>query len=695
MTPLRWILLVLLFAVLHVPSSARAVDLVLLNGWTDAPFSTSKAEAFYDNDMVYLKGAVGGGTSGVLFVLPEGLRPTGGSVYVSVDLCNAGQGRLLIQTDGTTTVFPASGVLADAQCFTSLDGVKFASPGIEFDPLTLAGTWVGAPFGTNAPAVALIDGVVHLRGALNGGASSFLFTLPIGLRPATDVYVPVNLCNAAKGRLRIFSSGEVFVDSAAGTLSEAQCFTSLDGVSFAPSDAGFTPLPLASGWSGAPFSTSLPAISEHDGIIRFKGAIAGGSGDLVFTLPVGFRPAETVYLPVDLCFARKGRLILDPNGEVRVVAFANFSDAQCFTSLDGASFVAPPPSAFTPLVLENGWSNGTFGTQTTSVVLYDDIVYFKGAVSGGSIPRLFTLPVGLRPARDVAVAVDLCNAAPGRLYVQASTGHVTVSSPGGFFQAQCFVSLEGASYARSDEGFRDLSLVNGWQTPAFQSDRAGAKLINGLVHLRGAIANGSTGVAFSLPSDLRPSAEVYVSVGLCGGAKGRLRIQSSGVVTVSTSQATFADAQCFTSLDGVKFAPAAAGFANLALATGWFVYPFFTSEPAATMQRDIVHLRGAIYGGTAATVFTLPPVLRPEATAYVPVDLCNGVKGRLVVQPDGTVTILSTTTLADAECFTSLDGASYAVPEPALWPALFAGVGLLAGLSRRTRAQAGEDADPR
>jgi hypothetical protein len=113
------------------------------------------------------------------------------------------------------------------------------------------------------------------------------------------------------------------------------------------------------------------------------------------------------------------------------------------------------------------------------------------------------------------------------------------------------------------------------------------------------------------------------------------------------------------------------------------------------MQRDIVHLRGAIYAGTTATVFTLPPVLRPEATAYVPVDLCNGVKGRLIVQPDGTVTVQSTTTLADAECFTSLDGASYAVPEPALWPALLAGVGLLAGLSRRARAQAGEDADPR
>lgn len=688
MTPMRWIPIALIFAVSHAAGVARAVDLVLENGWTDAPFSTSPAEAYYDNDMVYLRGAVAGGSSPVLFTLPDSMQP-GANTYVSVDLCGAAQGRLLIQSDGTVSVQSASGSFAEAQCFTSLDGVKFASPGIDFDPLTLSGTWSGGPFGTTLPQVALLDDIVHLRGALAGGTTSLLFTLPVGRRPATEVYVPVNLCGGAKGRLRISPNGNVVVSATSGAFSEAQCFTSLDGVSFARSDVGFTPLTLAPGWTGAPFSTSEPSVENHLGLIRFKGAVAGTSGDLLFTLPAGFRPATKVYLPVDLCDGKKGRLVLEANGEVRVQSVELIGDAQCFTSLDGASFVEPPPSVFTPIALEGSWINGFFGTAITSVVLYDDIVYFKGAVSGGSATRIFTLPVTLRPARDSSVLVDLCGAAFGHLNIHASTGYVFVYTAEGSTTAPCFVSLEGASFSRSAAGFTNLVLANDWESPVYQYDRAAAKLINGIVHFRGAIANGSNPIAFTLPREMRPEADVYLPTSVCNATetaleKGRIRIRPTGVVEVNPPPLASGHAQCVTTLDGVKFAPSTAGFTSWPLSNGWTGAPFATSEPAATLHRDIVQLKGAIAGGSAATVFTLPEALRPETSVYIPLDLCNGAYGRLVILASGNASVQAAASFSDAQCFTSLDGASYAVPEPAVLPALIASVALLAALSRRT-----------
>jgi hypothetical protein len=55
--------------------------------------------------------------------------------------------------------------------------------------------------------------------------------------------VPVDLCNATNGRLDIAPSGTVSVEQQNGDpFTNAQCFTSLDGVSFAKSATSFTAL---------------------------------------------------------------------------------------------------------------------------------------------------------------------------------------------------------------------------------------------------------------------------------------------------------------------------------------------------------------------------------------------------------------------------------------------------------------------
>jgi len=79
------------------------------------------------------------------------------------------------------------------------------------------------------------SGIVHFKGAIaTTGTNPVPFTLPAGFRPAHQVYVAVDLCNATNGRLQIAPTGVVTVQAEGGNFSNATCFTSLDGVSFAP-----------------------------------------------------------------------------------------------------------------------------------------------------------------------------------------------------------------------------------------------------------------------------------------------------------------------------------------------------------------------------------------------------------------------------------------------------------------------------
>jgi hypothetical protein len=73
--------------------------------------------------------------------------------------------------------------------------------------------------------------------------------------------------------------------------------------------------------------------------VYFKGAIGSGTSAQPFVLPASFRPVTNVYVPVDLCNATNGRLFIQTNGSVTIQAEGTFSNAQCFTSLDGVSFV--------------------------------------------------------------------------------------------------------------------------------------------------------------------------------------------------------------------------------------------------------------------------------------------------------------------------------------------------------------------
>jgi len=348
----RFSSLCLLSASLLVASSAHAQDedvtdvtanvaptpLTLINGWFNYPNGTAPAQIEKVGGIVHFKGAIRTtGSSAYPFVLPAAFRPAK-FVWLPVDMSNAQNGRLIISPSGVVEV-EAEHSFSNAQGFTSLDGVSFAASTSGFTPLTLINGWTTTPYGTGKPEVKLINGVVHFAGAISTtGSDSFPFVLPANFRPSHNVYIKLDMCDGTNGSLFITPSGLVSV-KAENSFSNAQCLTSLDGAWFAKTESGFTALSPVNGWVESEFNTSPPEAASIGGIVHFTGSLSSGSSTTVFYLPTYLTPSTYVFVPVDLCGATNGRLIIYPTGAVLVQAETNFSNAVCFTSLDGVSFV--------------------------------------------------------------------------------------------------------------------------------------------------------------------------------------------------------------------------------------------------------------------------------------------------------------------------------------------------------------------
>ena len=317
-------------------------------------------------------------------------------------------------------------------------------------------------------------------------------------------------------------------------------------------------------------------------------------------------------------------------------------------------------TTWTNLTLQNGWHKFVFGTATPAVTNINGIVHLKGAITTtGASTQPFILPAADRPATIVQVPVDLGAATAGLLDI-APSGVVSVEAEQSFFEAQTLTSLDGASFATSGSSFTPLTPLNGW-TGAANFASPGARTINGIVHLRGVItASSPTGEPFILPAAFRPNHTVYVPVGLCNAHSGRLDIYPSGVVDVEAEGGTIDNAECGTSLDGAWFAKSASLYTPLTLQNGWHNSGGGFASPAVRKISGIVHLEGAIAGGTNPQAFTLPARFRPAHNVYVSVDANGANRGHVLIDSNGQVTVFAEGSQSDVTTFTSLDGVSFA-----------------------------------
>jgi hypothetical protein len=326
-----------------------------------------------------------------------------------------------------------------------------AGPSVTFTKLTLLNGWGTYP-GSASPAIADISGTVYFKGAITTSSSNtnnVAFILPPAFRPAKNVNVPVDMCGTTSGELAIAPTGVTQVISQ-GANSNATCFTSLDGASFALSTKSFTALTLQPGWTEFDNLYRKAAARVAGGIVHLEGEIkTAHSQSAAFTLPPAFRPSTNVDVLINLCTGSIGRLDIAPSGAVAVTPEGtnNFWMVKCGVSLEGASFSLSPTS-FTALTLQNGWMNAPYGTADAAVRKISGIVHFRGAIStNGTNAEPFILPAGFRPAHEIWIPVDLCGGNNGRLDIRPDGTVFVEAENNDFSKAQCFTSLDGASFA--------------------------------------------------------------------------------------------------------------------------------------------------------------------------------------------------------------------------------------------------------
>ena len=319
----------------------------------------------------------------------------------------------------------------------------------------------------------------------------------------------------------------------------------------------FTPLTMQNGWTAYGLGTAAPAVGiDCTGAVQLRGAIGGPASSVnmvAFTLPAGFRPSTPIWLPVDMYNATKGRIYIDTTGAASPYAETTDTNATNFTSLEGVSF-ALNTTGYTALTLQNSWATYS-GTRAPAVANIGGIVRFQGAAASGTSGQpLFTLPASMTPAVTVYVSVDMYQGKKGRIVIQpAGTVVALPASTGAASDATMFTSLEGAWFALNATGYTALSLGTGWAT--YGSGRAPALSVSGnIVRFQGSMTGTTTAATqpFVIPAGFRPAATVWVPVGLCNAAHGRLQITPAGAVSLS-AEVAFGDATCFTTLEGVSF----------------------------------------------------------------------------------------------------------------------------------------------
>jgi hypothetical protein len=95
--------------------------------------------------------------------------------------------------------------------------------------------------------------------------------------------------------------------------------------------------PFQNGWSNFSATFSSAAFYMDDlGVVHLKGALAGTSGTVAFTLPAGYRPALELFLPLAVGGPAAGNMQVRANGEVELTCVGGCGAA----GIDGLSFRA-------------------------------------------------------------------------------------------------------------------------------------------------------------------------------------------------------------------------------------------------------------------------------------------------------------------------------------------------------------------
>jgi len=178
---------------------------------------------------------------------------------------------------------------------------------------------------------------VHLQGLITGGVITndvVMGTVFSGWQPVQYMHLQTRT-NSAFGLFGL--------STAAGVVAKGATFTSatwesVQSMTYASGYGTWNAMGLVNGWAAYGGIFATPQFTKgSDGLVSFKGLIGSGvvtNGTTIFTLPVGYRPAEYQIFIVGTSIGA-GSVEVMPDG--RVISVATNAG---WTSLDGLTFLA-------------------------------------------------------------------------------------------------------------------------------------------------------------------------------------------------------------------------------------------------------------------------------------------------------------------------------------------------------------------
>ena len=317
-----------------IATSVRWHRLTLRNGWasSQSQYGSGNPAVAVQRGIVYLSGSMhqASGTSTQFATLPRGFRPRH-NLWLPVYSFSGTEGSIEIAATGQMFAFGA-----DVTAYTSLAGISYPVRSVRLHNLHLLDGWTSSQsqFNSGNPAAGVQGGVVYLAGSMHGvSATGNLFaTMPAGLRPARNMFVPAYTFGGAPGGIAVSLAGRMFAFGQADGN-----YTSLAGISYPVTSVRMHNLGLVNGWTTVPSVLGgRPTAGIQNGIVYLTGAIhqSSGTSTRFATLPRALRPAHNLWLPIFTAPGVIGSIEIAHNGQM----FAFGIDAHNYSGLAGISF---------------------------------------------------------------------------------------------------------------------------------------------------------------------------------------------------------------------------------------------------------------------------------------------------------------------------------------------------------------------
>lgn len=309
---------------------------------------------------------------------------------------------------------------------------------------------------------------------------------------------------------------------------------------------------LQNSWTDYGGSYDTAAYTKtSSGIVMLKGSIkrtgAVVNGEIIATLPVGYRPPYQFTFIVAITGGNTASLQIHPNGNI--VASTDFNAT--YSSFDRVAFLPSDTSYtwtnFSPI--SNGWSNRNatddppFSYTTDSTGRF----HIRGALSPGTITSgtiIVNLPASGQMDPKYIMAV---RSGSGGFNV-LNVGSTTISTRGVAAGTAVFPNLSYHSNAYAD--WTSATLQNSWTnySPASNVTAAYTKSSDGVVSVKGLVGGGSSSgaVIATLPVDLRPK-DILTFASVCADTACRVNIYPSGSITLTQGSTAW------SSLSGINF----------------------------------------------------------------------------------------------------------------------------------------------